>query len=53
MSHGLFSRCPYYLSGSGMISVVLLSMGVPDISRISSKYLCSEDERRSHMFETT
>ncbi len=26
MSHGLFYGCPYYVSGSGNISITLLSM---------------------------
>ncbi len=30
MSHGLFYRCIYYVSGPGNISVVLLSMELSD-----------------------
>ncbi len=32
MSHGLFYRCPYYVSGPGEISVALLSMGGSELS---------------------
>ncbi len=44
MSHRLFYRCPYYVSGPGNITVVLLSM---EGQRFHKKmYLFSEDERR-------
>ncbi len=39
MSHGLFYRCPCYVSGSWNIAVVLLSMQGQRASQISSKYL--------------
>ncbi len=53
MSHGQFYRCLCYVSETGNIAVVLLSMGRSESSRISSKisYLCSEAERRSKGLE--
>ncbi len=55
MSHGLFYRCPYYVSGPGNITVALLSMEDQRALRMHQKYLnlCSEDERRSYGFGTT
>ncbi len=55
MSHGLFYRCIYYVSGPGNISVVLLSMEGQIALRFHQKYLNlgSEDERRSYGFGTT
>ncbi len=55
MPHGLFYQCPYYVSGPGNISVVLLSMEGQKALRFHQKYLnlCSEDERRSYGFVTT
>ncbi len=55
MSHGLFYRCPYYVSGSGNISVALLSMEGQKALGFYQKYLHlnSEDERRSYGFGTT
>ncbi len=55
MSHGLFYRCIYYISGPGNISVVLLSMEDQRALRFHQKHLnlCSEDERRSYGFGTT
>ncbi len=49
MSHGLFYRCPYYVSGS--VAVYAGS----ESSRTSLKYLNlqSKDESRSYGFETT
>ncbi len=45
MSHGLFNRCPYYVSG--YISVVLLSMQGQEALGFHQKYInvCSEDEQ--------
>ncbi len=47
MSHGLFYRFPYYVSGPGNISVALLSMEGLRALRFHLKYLnlliCSED----------
>ncbi len=55
MSHGLFYRCPCYVSEPGNISVVLLFMEDQRARRFHQKYLnlCSEDERRSYGFGTT
>ncbi len=55
MSHGLFYRCPYYVSWSGNISVTLLSMEGQKALGFHQKYLhlFSEDERRSYEFGTT
>ncbi len=55
MSHGLFYRCPYYVSGPGNIAVALLSTEGQRALRFDQKYLnlCSEDERRSYGFGTT
>ncbi len=55
MSHGLFYRCPYYVSGSGNISVALLSMEGQKALGFYQKYLHlnSEDERRSYGFGMT
>ncbi len=55
MSHGLFYQCPYYVSGSGNISVVLLSIQGQRALKFHQKYLnlCSEDERRSYGFGMT
>ncbi len=55
MSHGLFYGCPYYVSGSGNISVVLLSMqGQKTLGFHQNNFnLCSEDEWRSYWFGTT
>ncbi len=55
MSHGLFYRCPYCVSGPGKISVVLLSMEGQKALGFNQKYLnlCSEDEQRSCGFGTT
>ncbi len=49
MSHGLFYRCPCYVSGTGNIAVALLSMQGQRVLRFNQKYLnlCSEDERMS------
>ncbi len=33
MSHGPFYRCSYHISGSGNISVVLLSMQLSDFTK--------------------
>ncbi len=46
---------PYYVSGSGNISVVLLSVKGPRTLRFHPKYLilCLEDERRSYRLGTT
>ncbi len=46
MSHGLFYRCFYYVSGPGNISVALLYMEGLRGLRFNQKYLnlCSEDE---------
>ncbi len=51
-SHGLFYRCPWYVSGPRNITVVLLSMKGHRALRFHQKYLnlCSEDERRSCSF---
>ncbi len=46
MSHGLFYRCIYYISGHGNITVALMSMD-------GHLNLCSEDEQRSYEFGTT
>ncbi len=48
MSHGLFYRCPYYVSGSGNISVALLLMQDQKALGFDQKHLklCSEDERK-------
>ncbi len=55
ITHGLFYRSPYYISGSGNISVVLLSMQGQKALEFHQKChsLCSEDENRSYMFGTT
>ncbi len=55
MSHGLFYRCPYYVSGPGNITVALLSMEGQRALRMHQKYLnlCSDDERSSNGFGTT
>ncbi len=55
MPHGLFYRCPCYVSGPGNIVVALLSMEGQRALPIHQKYLhvCSEDERRSYRFGTT
>ncbi len=55
MSHGLFYRCPCYVSGTGNIAVALLSMQDLRALRFHQKYLnlCSEDERRPYGFGTT
>ncbi len=55
MSHGLFYRCTYYVSGPGNISVALLSMEGQKALRFNQKYLnvCFLDERRSYGFGTT
>ncbi len=55
MSHGLFYRCIYYISGPGNISVALLSMEGQIALRFNQKHLNlgSEDERRSYGFGTT
>ncbi len=52
MSHGLFYRCPFYVSGPGNISVALLSMQGQRALGFHQKNLnlCSEDERRSYGF---
>ncbi len=44
MSHGLY-RCPYYVSGSGNISAVLLSTDGQKALGFHQKYLnlCSKD----------
>ncbi len=39
MSHGLFYRCIYYVSGPGNISVVLLSMEDQRALRFHQKHL--------------
>ncbi len=39
MSHGLFYRCPCYVSGSGNISVMLLSMEGQKALRFHQKYI--------------
>ncbi len=39
MSHGLFYRCIYYVSGPGNILVVLLSMDCQIALRFHQKYL--------------
>ncbi len=46
MSHGLFYRCPWYISVPGNIAVVLLSMEGLRALGFHQKYLnlCSEDE---------
>ncbi len=53
MSHGLFYRCPCYISGPGNISVVLLSMEGLRALGFHQKYLnlCYEDEQRSYGFK--
>ncbi len=38
MSHGLFYRCIYYVSGPGNISVALLSMELSDF--IKNIFIC-------------
>ncbi len=38
---GLFYQCPYYVSGSGNISVALLSMQGQKALGFHKKYLCS------------
>ncbi len=50
MSHGLFYRRPYFVSGPGNISVALLSMEDQKALGFHQKYLnlCSEDEQRSY-----
>ncbi len=55
MSHGLFYRCPYYVSGPGKCTVMLLSMEGQRALRFHKKYLnlSSEDERRSYGFGMT
>ncbi len=55
LSHGQLYQCPCYVSGSGNISVVLLSMEGLRGLRFNQKYLnlCSKDERRSYKFGTT
>ncbi len=55
MSHGLFYRCPCYVSGSGNMSVVLQSMEGQRALGFHQKYLnsCSEDERRYYAIVTT
>ncbi len=55
MSHGLFYRCTYYVSGAGDIAVALRSMDDPRALRFHQKHLnlCSEDEQRSYGFGTT
>ncbi len=54
LSHGLFYRGSYYVSGPGNISVALLSIQGQKALEFHQKYpnLCSEDER-SYGFETT
>ncbi len=49
MSHGLFYRCPYCVSGPENSSVALLSIEGQKALEFHQKYLhvCSEDERRS------
>ncbi len=46
MSHGLFYRGPYYVSGPGNITVALLSMEGHRALTFHQKYFnfCSEDE---------
>ncbi len=55
LPHRLFQQCPYYISGSGNISVALLSMEGQRAPRFHQKYLnlCSVDEQRSNGFGTT
>ncbi len=55
MVHGQFYQCPHYVSGSGNISVALLSMQGQRALRFHQKYLnlCSEDEQRSYGLGTT
>ncbi len=55
MSHGLFYRCPCYVSGPGNFAVVLLSMQGLGALGFHQKYLnlCSEDECRSYGYGTT
>ncbi len=55
MLHGLFYRSPYYVSGHGNISVVLLSMEGLRALRFTQKHLnlCSDDERRTYGFGKT
>ncbi len=55
MVHGLFYQCPYYVSGSGNISVAFPSMQGQRALRFHQKYLnlCSEDEQRTYGFGTT
>ncbi len=55
MSHGLFYRCPCYVSGPGNISVVLLSMKDQKALGFHQKYLnlCSKDEWSTYRFEMT
>ncbi len=55
LATGLFYRCPYYVSGPGNISVVLLSTEGQRALRIHQRYLtlCSEDEQTSYRFGTT
>jgi len=46
MSHALFYRCPYYVSGPGNITVALLSIKGQRALTFHQKYLnfCFEDE---------
>ncbi len=55
MVHGLFYQCPYYVSGSGNISVAFPSMQGQRALRFHQIYLnlCSEDEQRTYGFGTT
>ncbi len=55
MSHGLFYRCPCYVSGPVNIAVALRSTEGQRALRFYQKYLnlCSEDEQRSYGFGTT
>ncbi len=55
MPHGLFYRCPCYVSGTGNIAVALLSMQGQRAFRFHQKYLnlCSEDKRKSYGFDMT
>ncbi len=51
MPHGLFYQCPCYISGSGNISVALLSIKGQKALRFYQQYLnlFSKDELRSYI----
>ncbi len=54
MSHGLFYRCPYNISGPWMCQLCFCLCRVRKLSDfIKTHVLCSEGDRRSYRFETT